>query len=321
MIAMTPIKESDTDQRPGLETGTPHAAAAERTAARCEALFSSGMHCAESVLQAVAEAHGQHNPMIPKIATGFCGGVSRTSGMCGALAGGIMALGLLSGRTTPQDSKDLCYALSHRLVGCFREAFGSTQCTDLLGCDISTAEGTRRFRERGLLGSVCAPVTRRAAFLVEEIFSAGAKPPASIFTHPSESAVKRLLAESGLPTADISERHLAHFFGCGSTTELLGVVGIEPLGDTALLRSLAVLAARRGSGIGSMLVEHAERFARNEGIGSLYLLTATAEKFFARRGYTRIPREDAPPAIRGTKEFSEICPLSSAFLVKHLRTV
>ncbi len=143
-------------------------------AARCEAHFASGLYCAESVLLAVAEAHGLAHPMIPRIATGFCGGVSRTSGMCGALAGGIMALGLLTGRSRPQESKDLCYALSHHLVGRFRERFGATQCTELLGCDISTAAGVRAFVAGGLDQKICAPLTREAGRLVEEVFAARA---------------------------------------------------------------------------------------------------------------------------------------------------
>jgi len=70
--------------------------------------------------------------------------------------------------------------------------------------------------------------------------------------------------------------------------------------------------------VGSGLVAHAERHAREQGVQSLYLLTTTAEKFFLRRGYTRIPREDAPAAIKSTKEFSGICPVSSSFMVKKL---
>ena len=73
--------------------------------------------------------------------------------------------------------------------------------------------------------------------------------------------------------------------------------------------------------MGSRLVAHAERHARDQGVQSLYLLTTTAEKFFLRRGYARIPREEAPAAIKGTKEFSGICPASSAFMVKQLMTM
>jgi N-acetylglutamate synthase-like GNAT family acetyltransferase len=47
-------------------------------------------------------------------------------------------------------------------------------------------------------------------------------------------------------------------------------------------------------------------------------LTNTAEDFFRHRGYQRCRREVAPSAIRETKEFCEICPVSSAFMVKNL---
>jgi amino-acid N-acetyltransferase len=139
-----------------------------------------------------------------------------------------------------------------------------------------------------------------------------------IFTHPTESAVKRLLVASGLPTSDLTQHHLAHFFGCGSNDELVGVVGIEPCGDAALLRSLAVAAHHRGAGLGLALVARAERHAEDLGIKSLYLLTTTAEDFFRRLGYVRIPRAQAPPGIKSTQEFAGICPVSSAFMVKHL---
>jgi amino-acid N-acetyltransferase len=139
-----------------------------------------------------------------------------------------------------------------------------------------------------------------------------------IFAHPSESAVKRLLVESGLPAEDITVQHLQHFFACGPGRDLEGLVGLELFGEVALLRSLTVASGRRGSGLGSRLVEHAEHYARDRGVKSLYLLTMTAEAFFLRRGYARLPREKAPDAIRNTKEFGGICPLSSAFMVKHL---
>jgi amino-acid N-acetyltransferase len=72
-------------------------------------------------------------------------------------------------------------------------------------------------------------------------------------------------------------------------------------------------------GIGSQLVEHAERYARSRGVESIYLLTSTAEKFFGGRGYAHTERASAPASIRGTREFASLCPASSAFMVKHLQ--
>jgi amino-acid N-acetyltransferase len=140
-----------------------------------------------------------------------------------------------------------------------------------------------------------------------------------IYQRPDEADLKGLLAESGLPTADITLQHLHHFFGCASGEQLIGAVGLEIYGDVALLRSLAVRAHRRGQGIGSCLAAQAESHAREQGVGSLWLLTMTAEAFFRGRGYARVPREEAPAAIKATREFAGICPANSVLMVKSLQ--
>jgi len=140
----------------------------------------------------------------------------------------------------------------------------------------------------------------------------------NLFRNPPEAQVRALLADSQLPASDLSPGHLEHFFGCGDARSPEGVVGLEIYGAVALLRSLAVAASHRGRGCGQALVAEAERHARSQGVSEIYLLTTTAERFFARLGYRPIDRADAPEAIRRTQEFSNLCPSSSAFMVKEL---
>jgi amino-acid N-acetyltransferase len=142
----------------------------------------------------------------------------------------------------------------------------------------------------------------------------------NLYRHPPEAEVKRLLAASGLPASDLVPAHLEHFFGCGAAQSPTGVVGLELHGNAALLRSLAVAQDRRGAGCGKALVAEAERYARLQGVSELYLLTTTAERFFERLGYRRTMRDNAPAAIRGTQEFSTLCPSTAAFMVKLLPT-
>lgn len=137
---------------------------------------------------------------------------------------------------------------------------------------------------------------------------------------PALSGALRLLESAGLPASDLGHAHLEHFFFIGSASAPTGLVGLEPYGDCALLRSLVVAPSARADGAGTALVEHAESHARSLGVRDVYLLTTTAEGFFARLGYMRIGRESAPGAVRATREFSEICPAGSAFMVKHLLT-
>jgi amino-acid N-acetyltransferase len=96
------------------------------------------------------------------------------------------------------------------------------------------------------------------------------------------------------------------------------VVGLELYSNSGLLRSLAVATPARGRGLGKRLVAHAERYAQEHGVKELYLLTTTAEAFFSRLGYRRVERDAVPDAIKATREYSGICPASSAVMAREL---
>ena len=135
---------------------------------------------------------------------------------------------------------------------------------------------------------------------------------------PRRPDVVRLLMRADLPTSDLTDEHMADFFYAGPAMSPTGIVGVQFFGSDVLLRSLVVDTSHRTSGLGSKLVEHAERHARERGANTVYLLTTTAESFFRARGYVPTPRDHAPAAIRSTPEFTGLCPASSAFLSKQL---
>jgi amino-acid N-acetyltransferase len=135
---------------------------------------------------------------------------------------------------------------------------------------------------------------------------------------PPHLSVLALLEAEGLPASDLTEAHLEHFFFTGSDGAPSALVGLEIYGEAALLRSLIVNAAARTQGLGSALVLHAEEYAAAHQVRALYLLTTSAETYFEHRGYRRIDRAEAPPAIKSTREFASLCPASSAFMIKRL---
>ena len=140
----------------------------------------------------------------------------------------------------------------------------------------------------------------------------------TIQRRPTRLGAMALLESERLPTADLTDRHLDHFFYSGPKGAPTGLIGCEIYGNDGLLRSLVVPPDNRGSGTGSALVEHVEAYARKQGVRAIYLLTTTAEQFFARRGYLPIERDQVPDSIRSTPEYSDICPTNSAIMVKHL---
>ncbi len=123
----------------------------EQASQRSLELFKSGYFCAESVLLAIAEAQGIQSDLIPKIATGFCSGISRTGGMCGAVSGAIMGLNLAAGRSSPSESIEISYTLTQKLISLFEKQFGSVNCRQLIACDLATEAGQRTFSENNLM--------------------------------------------------------------------------------------------------------------------------------------------------------------------------
>jgi amino-acid N-acetyltransferase len=122
-----------------------------------------------------------------------------------------------------------------------------------------------------------------------------------------------------LPHEDLTPQHLSHFWVIKEKREIVGTVGLEIHGRSALLRSLAVGPRFWKRGFASELSTTAEDFAASLNIKELYLLTMTAESFFLKRGYQRIERNCAPPAIQGTAEFQGLCPVSSVLMIKQLK--
>lgn len=120
-------------------------------------------------------------------------------------------------------------------------------------------------------------------------------------------AIAALLREAGLPSEDFAT-HVAHFLVARAAGQVVGAVGAELHGEAALLRSLVVAPARRAGGLGNRLVNELERAAAAWGVRRWWLLTTTAVKFFAQRGFKVAVRDDAPEAIRGTAEFRGLCP-------------
>ena len=125
----------------------------EQAPQRSVELFKSGFFCAESVLQAIAESQGIHSDLIPRIATGFCSGISCTGGMCGAVSGAIMGIGLAAGRNSPAELFEPTYTLVQMLIHAFEEQYGSANCRQLLGCDLATESGQNYFMENNLMES------------------------------------------------------------------------------------------------------------------------------------------------------------------------
>jgi len=117
------------------------------------------------VALAVCQALGIETDVLPRIATGFGGGMGGSGGTCGALVGAIMAVGLLHGRKAAGDDPRRPYAIAQRIYQAFEREMGSTQCRQLTGIDLRTPEGAWELYSSGVAQRVCA----RAVALAERL--------------------------------------------------------------------------------------------------------------------------------------------------------
>jgi len=140
-----------------------------QVAQRSEELFQQGFCCAESVLQAIAESRDIRSELIPKIATGLCGGIAKTGGICGAVSGGVLAINMLAGRNSAGQSPEANVRLVRALLSELETKFGSTNCERLIGCRLDTPEGWRFFNENKLRENKCRMFTKEAAGMVSAI--------------------------------------------------------------------------------------------------------------------------------------------------------
>jgi C_GCAxxG_C_C family probable redox protein len=90
---------------------------------------------------------------------------------CGAVTGAIMVLGMMHGEKAGDNEalKSRSYLSVKELIREFTDTFGSTQCRDLIGCDLNTPEGAARFREERIMENICAGCVARAVRIVESL--------------------------------------------------------------------------------------------------------------------------------------------------------
>lgn len=120
-------------------------------------------------------------------------------------------------------------------------------------------------------------------------------------------AVLELLEQAALPLRGVKQ-HLEGFVLEFDGETLAGCAGLEVYGDAGLLRSVAVRPEYRSRGVAGRLVGALLEQARRQGLKSLSLLTTTAEGYFPRHGFTRVGREQLPPALHASEEFRGACP-------------
>ncbi|MGD8782183.1 MAG: C-GCAxxG-C-C family protein [Ignavibacteria bacterium] len=136
--------------------------------------FISGYNCAQSVLFAYSDNVGIDKDTALKISCGFGGGMGRRQEVCGAVTGGIIAIGAKFGRGENDDQAltEKTYAKTKELLDKFQTKHGTFICLELLdGCNLSDEKGQEYFKENNLKNKICNECIKDAVEILEEILA------------------------------------------------------------------------------------------------------------------------------------------------------
>ena len=126
---------------------------------------------------------------------------------------------------------------------------------------------------------------------------------------------RALLEASNLLVSDLDEGDGEYWvYRANDRNQSFG--GLVAYGSHGLIRS--IIAAQRGEGAGRKILGHLLVRAGMRGLRQAWLLTTDAEDFFAKHGFARIAREQAPDVIAATAQFAGLCPATAILMRREL---
>jgi C_GCAxxG_C_C family probable redox protein len=124
--------------------------------------------CAETTFIVLKEAFGLPDSANSAAAMALNGGVAYSGGICGAISGAAMAVGLLAERRVADHraAKRSARLVTALLMRDFEREHGAVDCRELIGMDLRTEAQHQAFIESGIWRDRCL---RQVEFAVERL--------------------------------------------------------------------------------------------------------------------------------------------------------
>jgi C_GCAxxG_C_C family probable redox protein len=131
--------------------------------------FNSGFNCAQSVLKAFSDDLGINEIQAINMASGFGAGMGRLQKTCGAVTGAVMVIGLSNNLSIQlaENRNDLTNQMIQDFENQFIKKHGTTQCKELIACDLNTEDGQNKFREQNIKEHICSKCIQSAVTILE----------------------------------------------------------------------------------------------------------------------------------------------------------
>jgi len=133
--------------------------------------MAQGYVCSESVLLAACQEFEMEidDKIIPRIAFAFAGGIGNTGTVCGAVAGAVMAIGLMKERGDTMEEALRTLGVAAEFRRRFEAEMGTINCRELTGADLTTQKGIEQFMDSDIPQTACFPAVATAYRLVVDL--------------------------------------------------------------------------------------------------------------------------------------------------------
>ena len=137
---------------------------------KAASLFRGGYNCAQSVLLTMQDFWNEKKPLEPRIASAFGGGIGRRGSLCGALTGGVIAIGQKYGsnKPIPKERKKV-YSLALEFYDRFQKELGSVFCRDLIGYDLTDPKELKKAGDSNVFLHKCVHFVEKAVDILIDI--------------------------------------------------------------------------------------------------------------------------------------------------------
>lgn len=138
---------------------------------KAEQKFAGGFNCAQSVFSVIAAELGFNEQLAEDISRAFGAGISYRAEMCGAVSGGLMAIGLKAGEIKGNETlkKELTLKYATEFMAKFKTLNGALYCKDLLGKDLSIPLELDALNAAGTFDKICPGLVKSSTEILVEI--------------------------------------------------------------------------------------------------------------------------------------------------------
>ena len=116
---------------------------------------NQGLNCAQALLTAFGPPLGIDPNTAQMLGRSLAGGIGHRADTCGYLTAACLILGKAFDNEDENQARKDTFSAVAELFEKFEQKHGCATCRDLLGADMSTAEGKKKIADQDLVSKIC----------------------------------------------------------------------------------------------------------------------------------------------------------------------